>query len=102
MKNLLKVVVSAGFAIWLALKVDIPSLIDILLAVRPDLYLAATGILLLNSVVLAVKYKLIMKPSGISQTLFQLIKINFICRYYSMFLKDKFLYEALPILYVLK
>ena len=86
MKNLLKIVVSAGFVIWLALKVDLPSLVDILFAVRPGLYLAATGILLLNSVILAAKYKLIMTPSGISQTLFQLIKINFICRYYSMFL----------------
>ena len=86
LKFLFKIGVSAGFAIWLAFKVDIPILIDILSAVEFEYYVAATLVLFLNSFLLALKYKLVMKPSGISQPLLQLVKINFICRFYSLFL----------------
>jgi len=42
--------------------------------------------LLTHDIVLAQKYKISMKPTGMYQSLWELIKINFICHFYSMFL----------------
>ena len=86
LKLVIKIGISVLFAAWLAFKIDVPSLIDILLTVKPELYIAATLLLFVNSVVLALKYRLVMRPSGIYQPLLRLVKINFICRFYSMFL----------------
>ena len=43
-------------------------------------------IAILNSFVLAQKYKVLMKPTGLHQSFLKLVKINFISRFYAMFL----------------
>lgn len=83
---LLKIAVSLFFLCAVLAKVDLAALRRAFLSVDIGFYLLSFGILVLNSFILAQKYKIVMKPSGIYQPFFTLVKINFICRFYSMFL----------------
>lgn len=85
-KTIIKLVISALFLVYILIKVDLRLLYLALLSVKMDFYLISFLVLILNSIVLALKYKIVMEPSGISQSLANLIKINFVCRFYSMFL----------------
>jgi len=85
-KIIIKIVISSIFIAYIIFKIDIALLAETVLSVNPKYYLISFIIVILNSVVLAQKYKTVMYPSGIYQPLIELIKINFICRFYSMFL----------------
>jgi len=85
-KSVFKIVVSLVFVTVLFFKVDIGLVYDALASAKPGWYLLSLLVPIVNTVILAQKYKIVMKPSGIRQSLFQLIRINFICRFYSMFL----------------
>lgn len=85
-KFLIKIAISLLFLIGVSLKIDFTSLLKAFLSVNINYYFISFLILIANNFVLAEKYKIVMKPSGVYQSLYQLIKINFICRFYSMFL----------------
>ena len=48
-------------------------------------YLASHLLVLLNSLILAMKFRILMKLSGINQKVMTLFRINQICRFYSFF-----------------
>ena len=85
-KLALKLIVSLAFITYVVFKVDMRSIGESLISIRLEYYLIALLLLILNSIILAQKFKIVMQPSGISQSLNKLIKINFLCRFYSMFL----------------
>ena len=85
-KILIKFVISFIFIAYIIFKIDFGLLAESVSSVRPFYYLVSFIIVMANSVVLAQKYKIVMAPSGIYQPLSELVKINFICRFYSMFL----------------
>jgi len=87
-KFLIKVVISLFFLIGVSLKIDFASLLKALLSIDLKYYLISLLIPIANNIVLAQKYKIAMKPSGVHQPLSNLIKINFICHFYSMFLSS--------------
>lgn len=59
---------------------------DAIASIDARLYLISLMIVFLNSLLLAVKFKILMKPSGIYQTVLALFRINLICRFYAFFL----------------
>jgi uncharacterized protein (TIRG00374 family) len=85
-KTILKIGISCIFLAYISFKIDLKLLAETILSVQPEYYFISFIIVIMNSVVLAKKYKTVMNPSGIYQSLTELIKINFICRFYSMFL----------------
>lgn len=85
-KILIKIVISGIFLAYISFKVDLNLVAEAVLAIQLEYYFIAFIVIILNSIVLAQKYKTVMKPSGIYQPLTELVKINFICRFYSMFL----------------
>jgi uncharacterized protein (TIRG00374 family) len=85
-KAAIKIVLSLLFLAYLSFKVDLPLVLRSLSSVEPSWYTLSLLVLLVNNLVLAQKYKIVMKPSGIYQPVLKLLQINFICRFYSMFL----------------
>ena len=85
-KIILKILISLIFIIYIGFKADLRLLAETVSSVSLKHYFISFVILMVNSVVLAQKYKIVMQPSGIYQPLTELVKINFICRFYSMFL----------------
>lgn len=85
-KIIFKIAISLLFLIYVVVKVDLTLMYEALLVIKPVYYVVSFLFIVLNSVVLAQKYKVVMKPSGIYQSLPSLIKINYLCRFYSMFL----------------
>jgi uncharacterized membrane protein YbhN (UPF0104 family) len=71
-------------------KTDLSIVIDALGNVDVNLYGAALLIMTANSVLLAMKYAFLMKPTGFGQSLGQLVRINFVCRFYSLFVHTIF------------
>ena len=85
-KTAIKIVVSLLFLVYVFLKVDVRLVLSSLASVKTGWYVLSLLVPILNSLVLAQKYKIVMKPSGIYQPVLRLLQINFICRFYSMFL----------------
>ena len=85
-KIIIKILISFIFIAYIFFNIDLGLLAETVSSVRLKYYFIAFVILIINSVVLAQKYKIVMQPSGIYQPLTELVKINFICRFYSMFL----------------
>ncbi|MBW2201510.1 MAG: flippase-like domain-containing protein [Deltaproteobacteria bacterium] len=85
-KIIIKIVISFLFLAYIIFKVDMTLLFNAASSIKINYYIFSFLILILNSFVLAQKYKVVMKPSGIYQPLLRLVRINFICRFYSMFL----------------
>ena len=82
----IKITVSLFFIIVVSLKINFSSMLTAFLTIDIKYYLISLLIPIANNIVLAQKFKIVMKPSGIYQSLSKLIKINFICHFYSMFL----------------
>jgi len=85
-KIIIKIVISFLFLSYILVKVDLSLFAKAFLSIKPEYYFISFLVVIVNSYILALKYKIIMKPSGIYQPLSSLVKINFICRFYSMFL----------------
>jgi uncharacterized protein (TIRG00374 family) len=85
-KIALRVVVSLLFLSYLIFQINWTSLFETLSSVQPVYFLLSFLFALLNSFVLAQKYKVLMKPTGLYQPFLTLVKINFISRFYAMFL----------------
>ena len=87
-KQLLKLVITAAFLTVVAYKIDFREMAAAVSSIHIGLYLISLFVVLLNSFVLATKFKILMKPSGIQQTVMTLFRINLICRFYSFFLSS--------------
>ena len=85
-KLLLRIALSLVFLLYLLFKIDWPSLIDSFFSIKPIYFFVSLLLAIINSFVLALKYKMLMKPSGLYQPLLVLVKINFVSRFYAMFL----------------
>jgi uncharacterized protein (TIRG00374 family) len=85
-KLLLKITVSALFLIYVFVHFDFGAIMSAMLSVNPSFFTASLAVMVLNSLMLALKYKSIMAPSGIHQPISDLFRINLICRFYSTFL----------------
>ena len=85
-KIIIKIIISFIFIAYIVFKINLGLLAETVSSVRLKYYFISLVILMINSVVLAQKYKIVMQSSGIYQPLTELVKINFICRFYSMFL----------------
>lgn len=85
-KIILQIIVSAVFFAYVIFKVDLSLLFQAILSIKPEYYVFSFIVMFLNTFVLAKKYLIVMNPSGIYQSFFRLVKINLICRFYSMFL----------------
>ena len=81
-KIIIKILISFIFIAYIFFNIDLGLLAETVSSVRLKYYFIAFVILIINSVVLAQKYKIVMQPSGIYQPLTELVKINFICRFY--------------------
>lgn len=85
-KIIIQIIISLLFLVYIIHRFDLTSLFVAGLTIKTEYYIISFLVVILNSIILAQKYKIVMKPSGIYQSLIRLIKINFICRFYSMFL----------------
>jgi uncharacterized protein (TIRG00374 family) len=85
-KLLFRIALSLVFLSYLVLKIDWPSLIATLFSIKPIYFFVSLLLAILNSFILALKYRTLMKPSGLYQPFLKLVKINFVSRFYAMFL----------------
>jgi glycosyltransferase 2 family protein len=85
-KLLFKLGVSTAFLVYIFRVVDLDAFYQAFHTTRPGYYLVSLVLLGLNSFILAFKFKILMPPSGIRQSLFNLVRINFISRFYALFL----------------
>ncbi|MGD9332691.1 MAG: lysylphosphatidylglycerol synthase transmembrane domain-containing protein [Desulfobacterales bacterium] len=84
--SILKIIVSAAFLAFALLKIDLQAMADAIPSVHVGFYLVSLLIVLLNSLILALKFKLLLRPSGIYQSVATLFRINLICRFYAFLL----------------
>jgi uncharacterized protein (TIRG00374 family) len=89
-KNRLKLIVRLGISLllvgYLTFKVQWTPLLHALRQVDPLLYIASTLLTAAASFFLACKYHLLIRDSVISHSIGYLIKVNFISRFYALFL----------------
>lgn len=85
-KTLLKLILSIFFLIIAFYKINFREITDAIASINICIYLISLIIVFLNSFILAVKFKILMKPSGIYQTVMALFRINLVCRFYAFFL----------------
>ena len=85
-KLILRIALSLVFLSYLVFKIDWPSLIVTFFSIKPAYFFLSLLLAILNSFILALKYKALMKPSGLYQPFLKLVKINFVSRFYAMFL----------------
>jgi len=85
-KIIFQIIISAVLFAYVIFKVDLSLLYQAILSIKPEYYVFSFIVMFLNTFVLAKKYLIVMNPSGIYQSFFRLVKINLICRFYSMFL----------------
>ena len=85
-KLLFRIALSLAFVSYLVFKIDWPSLVATFFSIKPTYFFLSLLLAILNSFILAIKYKTLMKPSGLYQPFLKLVKINFVSRFYAMFL----------------
>lgn len=85
-KKIFQIIVSSIFLAYIIFKVNLISLFHSILSINPEYYFFSFIVMLANTFILAKKYLIVMNPSGIYQSFLKLVKINLICRFYSMFL----------------
>ena len=81
-----RTVISGIFLGYLFFKVEWSVMVDILGTTDLKLYLGSTLLAFLGSFFLGAKYYLLVKGTSLSRSLFSVIKVNFISRYYGLFL----------------
>ncbi|HEX9756164.1 MAG TPA: lysylphosphatidylglycerol synthase transmembrane domain-containing protein [Nitrospiria bacterium] len=86
LKFLFRGVISGIFLGYLFLKVDWSVMGNVLGTTDMNFYLGSTLLVFLGSLFLASKYYLLIKNTIISRSLFSIMKINLISRYYGLFL----------------
>ncbi len=86
LKIALKIGVSCLFVGYLSFKVDLSAIAAAVKHVDLSFYLLSTLIAVLSNFFIAAKYYILIKESPISHSLLSLVKINFISRFYALFL----------------
>lgn len=86
LRLIVRLTISCLLVGYLTLKVDWPSIISALKAIDIKLYVASTLLALVSSFFLAAKYHILIKETPIAHSLLSLGKINFISRFYALFL----------------
>jgi len=82
----IKVIISTAFLIAVWEKIDISLIANSLKILRLKYFLGSFICLIITSFLLAIKYKILLSMTKIKRSITELIKINFLCRFYSMFL----------------
>jgi len=85
-KLLLRVVTTCLFLGYLCFRVDWRLIMVALQTIDLWMYLLSTAIAIATSILLGVKYLLLVRKSAIKRSLMSLVKINFISRFYAVFL----------------
>jgi len=86
LKIALKIGVSCLFVGYLSFKVDLPAIAAAVKDVDLFFYLLSTLIAVLSNLFIAGKYYILIKDSPINHSLLSLVRINFISRFYALFL----------------
>ena len=86
LKIALKIGLSGLFVGYLSFKVDAAAIATAVKDVDVSLYLLSTLIAVLSNFFIAAKYYILIKESPIDHSLLSLVKINFISRFYALFL----------------
>ena len=86
LKIALKIGLSALFAGYLSIKVDYSAFAAAVKQIDLSFYLLSTLVAVLSNFFIAGKYYILIKASPIDHSLFSLVKINFISRFYALFL----------------
>jgi uncharacterized membrane protein YbhN (UPF0104 family) len=86
LKIALKIGVSCLFVGYLSVKVDLTAIAAAVKDVDLSFYLLSTLIAVLSNFFIAGKYYILIKDSPINHSLLSLVKINFISRFYALFL----------------
>jgi uncharacterized protein (TIRG00374 family) len=86
LKIALKIGVSCLIIGYLCIKVDLSEIGTALRHINKSFYLLSTLIAVLSNFFIAGKYYLLIKESPINHSMFSLLKINFISRFYALFL----------------
>ncbi len=86
LKIALKIGVSCLFVGYLSFKVDLSAIAAAVKHVDLSFYLLSTLIAVLSNFFIAAKYYILIKESPINHSILSLVKINFISRFYALFL----------------
>ena len=86
LKIALKIGVSCLFVGYLSFKVDLSAIAVAVKHVDLSFYLLSTLIAVLSNFFIAAKYYILIKESPINHSILSLVKINFISRFYALFL----------------
>ncbi len=86
LKIILKIIISCLFIGFLFFKVDVSSLAATMGSIDVGLYAISTFLAVFSGVIVAGKYYFLIKGSVIHHPLASLVKINFIARFYALFL----------------
>jgi len=86
LKIILRIVISCLFIGYLFFKVDVSSVAAIMSIIDVGLYVISTLVAVFSGFIIAGKYYFLIKGSEIKHSLASLVKINFIARFYALFL----------------
>lgn len=86
LKIILKYLISCLFIGYLSFRVDISALADSMASINVSLYVISTFLAVFSGIIVAGKHYCLVKGSAINHSLASLIKINFITRFYALFL----------------
>ena len=86
LKIILKIVISCLFIGYLFFKVDVSALAATMGSIDVSLYVVSTLPAVASGIIVAGKYYFLIKGSAINHSLASLVKINFIARFYALFL----------------
>jgi uncharacterized protein (TIRG00374 family) len=86
LKIILKIVISCLFIGFIYFKVDISILAAAMGNIDVGLYTVSTLLAVISGIIVAGKYYFLIKGSAINHSLISLVKINFIARFYALFL----------------
>jgi uncharacterized membrane protein YbhN (UPF0104 family) len=86
LKILLKIVISCLFIGYLFFKVDVTSLAATMGSIDASLYVISTLLAVISGIIVSAKYYFLVKGTSINHSLVSLVKINFITRFYALFL----------------
>lgn len=81
-----KLAVSLGLLAWLLSRIDADTLWHATRSVDPWYYLLALIATVLNLLLLAGKYAVLMRPVGLGLPFAFLVRVNFVCRFYALLL----------------
>ena len=86
LKIALKIVISALFIGYLIFKVDLAAMLAVMGNIDAGFYVTSTLLTILSGIIVAAKHYYLVKGSVIHHSLARLTKINFIARFYALFL----------------